>query len=96
MPWGEEGQSLAIQDALAWLRRELLEMQRQDEQLLEKLLKLHTALRELKVECADWEGSEPSRDGFATRARSSSEDLGVPFLPGSSLKCGASRRNSLP
>ncbi|KAL8179944.1 UNVERIFIED_CONTAM: hypothetical protein K2H54_074318 [Gekko kuhli] len=72
----------------------MLEMQRQDQQLLEKLLKLHTALRELKVECADWEGSDPSRDGFAARARSSSEDMGAPLLP--SLKCGASRRSSLP
>ncbi|XP_054837417.1 uncharacterized protein C20orf202 homolog [Eublepharis macularius] len=93
-PQGE--QKLPIEEALRWLRRELLEMQLQDQQLLEKLLKLHTALRELKVECADWESSDPSRDGFSARARSSSEDMGAPVLPRSNLKFGASRRNSLP
>lgn len=74
-----------------------LEMQLQDQQLLEKLLQLHTTLREVKVECAaEWDSSDPSRDGFGARARSSSEDMGAPVLPRKSLKLGANRRNSLP
>ncbi|KAH0619296.1 hypothetical protein JD844_019257 [Phrynosoma platyrhinos] len=61
MPLASE-QRVQMEQALAWLRRELAEMQLQDQQLLEKLLQLHTALRELKVESADWESADPSRD----------------------------------
>ncbi|XP_063003513.1 uncharacterized protein C20orf202 homolog [Elgaria multicarinata webbii] len=92
----EGEQKLRMEQALAWLRRELMEMQLQDQQLLEKLLQLHTTLRELKVECADWESTDPSRDGFGCRGRSSSEDMGAPVAPRRSLKLGTSRRNSLP
>nr|XP_060627446.1 uncharacterized protein C20orf202 homolog [Anolis sagrei ordinatus] len=92
----EEQRKVQIEEALAWLRRELAEMQLQDQQLLEKLLQLHTALRELKVESADWESSDPSRDGFASRARSSSEDMGGPVSPRRSSKVRRGRRNSLP
>ncbi|KAL7975954.1 hypothetical protein Chor_005512 [Crotalus horridus] len=60
---------LRIESALAWLRSEL-EMQLQDQQLLEKLKKLHTTLWELKLVCADWESANPSRNGFGARARS--------------------------
>ncbi|XP_033006940.1 uncharacterized protein C20orf202 homolog [Lacerta agilis] len=92
----EEERKLRIEQALAWLRRELLEMQLQDQELLDKLLQLHTTLRELKAECADWESSDPNRDVFGARARSSSEDMGAPVLSRRSLKLGANRRNSLP
>ncbi|XP_042321246.1 uncharacterized protein C20orf202 homolog [Sceloporus undulatus] len=92
----ESEQKVQMEQSLAWLRRELAEMQLQDQQLLEKLLQLHTALRELKVESADWESSDPSRDGFGSRARSSSEDMGTPVPPRRSYKVRRDRRNSLP
>ncbi|XP_039220695.1 uncharacterized protein C20orf202 homolog [Crotalus tigris] len=87
---------LRIESALAWLRSELQEMQLQDQQLLEKLKKLHTTLWELKLVCADWESANPSRNGFGARARSSSEDMGDALPPRRSHKRRASRRNSLP
>uniref|UniRef100_A0A674HU48 Uncharacterized protein n=1 Tax=Terrapene triunguis TaxID=2587831 RepID=A0A674HU48_9SAUR len=75
------------------------EMQLQDQQLLEKLLQLHTSMQELKVECAYWESSDPSRETIRARARSSSEDMGAPVPTGGStpsLKGETSRRNSIP
>ncbi|CAM5152409.1 unnamed protein product [Eretmochelys imbricata] len=95
----EEKQKLHLEHRLAWLRRELSEMQLQDQQLLEKLLQLHTSMQELKVECAYWESSETIRETIRARARSSSEDMGAPVPTGASapsLKGETSRRNSIP
>uniref|UniRef100_A0A452HBI7 Uncharacterized protein n=1 Tax=Gopherus agassizii TaxID=38772 RepID=A0A452HBI7_9SAUR len=75
------------------------EMQLQDQLLLEKLLQLHASMQELKVECAYWESSDPSRETIRARARSSSEDMGAPVPTGGSapsLKGETSRRNSIP
>uniref|UniRef100_A0A8C3XI46 Uncharacterized protein n=1 Tax=Chelydra serpentina TaxID=8475 RepID=A0A8C3XI46_CHESE len=77
----------------------MTQMQLQDQQLLEKLLQLHTSMQELKVECAYWESSDPSRETVRARARSGSEDLGAPVPTGGSapsLKGETSRRNSIP
>ncbi|XP_059569037.1 uncharacterized protein C20orf202 homolog [Alligator mississippiensis] len=75
------------------------EMQLQDQRLREKLLQLHAGMQDLKAECAYWERSDPSREPVSTRARSSSEDMGVPAptdSPTSPLKGETSRRNSVP
>ncbi|KYO42933.1 hypothetical protein Y1Q_0016927 [Alligator mississippiensis] len=95
----EEEQKAHLEHALAWLRRELSEMQLQDQRLREKLLQLHAGMQDLKAECAYWERSDPSREPVSTRARSSSEDMGVPAptdSPTSPLKGETSRRNSVP
>ncbi|KAG5842694.1 hypothetical protein ANANG_G00180340 [Anguilla anguilla] len=46
---------LDIESALAWLRRELMEMRSQDQVLIRKLMDLHTGIQELKLECAEAE-----------------------------------------
>ncbi|XP_035659739.1 protein FAM167A-like [Branchiostoma floridae] len=39
-----------IESALAWLRKELLEMRSQDQALIQQLMKLHVGIQELKAE----------------------------------------------
>ncbi|KAL7830505.1 hypothetical protein SRHO_G00316320 [Serrasalmus rhombeus] len=43
---------LDIESALAWLRRELMEMRSQDQALIRQLMDLHEGIQELKQECA--------------------------------------------
>ncbi|XP_023667550.1 uncharacterized protein [Paramormyrops kingsleyae] len=46
---------LDIESALAWLRRELMEMRSQDQILIQQLMELHAGIQELKLECAEAE-----------------------------------------
>lgn len=46
---------LDIGTALAWLRKELIEMRSQDQVLIRQLMDLHTGIQELKLECAEAE-----------------------------------------
>ncbi|XP_073678408.1 uncharacterized protein [Garra rufa] len=48
---GDAGQ-LDIESALAWLRKELMEMRSQDQALIRQLMDLHDGIQELKQECA--------------------------------------------
>lgn len=43
---------LDIETALAWLRKELMEMRSQDQALIRQLMDLHDGIQELKQECA--------------------------------------------
>ncbi|XP_073668820.1 uncharacterized protein [Paramisgurnus dabryanus] len=47
---GDPGR-LNIETALAWLRKELIEMRSQDQALIRQLMDLHDGIQELKLEC---------------------------------------------
>ncbi|KAJ8267671.1 hypothetical protein COCON_G00128430 [Conger conger] len=67
---------LDIESALAWLRRELMEMRSQDQVLIQKLMDLHMGIQELKLECAEAEEEEEAElEGWdsGSEAGSSSE-----------------------
>ncbi|XP_023831542.1 protein FAM167A-like [Salvelinus sp. IW2-2015] len=49
---------LYIESALAWLHRELMEMQSQDQALIQQLMDPHTAIQELKLESGEEEEKE--------------------------------------
>uniref|UniRef100_A0A3Q2XL03 Protein FAM167A-like n=2 Tax=Hippocampus comes TaxID=109280 RepID=A0A3Q2XL03_HIPCM len=51
---GEENK-LDIESALAWLRRELMEMRSQDQVLIRQLMELHSGIQELKQELSEEE-----------------------------------------
>ncbi|XP_070995798.1 glutamate-rich protein 4 [Oncorhynchus clarkii lewisi] len=53
---------LDIESALAWLRRELMEMRSQDQALIRQLMDLHAGIQELKLECAEAEEEEEEDD----------------------------------
>ncbi|KAJ8409848.1 hypothetical protein AAFF_G00219070 [Aldrovandia affinis] len=53
-----EHSTLDIESALAWLRRELMEMRSQDQVLIRQLMDLHAGIQELKLECAEVEEEE--------------------------------------
>ncbi|XP_076610357.1 uncharacterized protein LOC143335096 [Chaetodon auriga] len=55
---GEEGRKLDIESALAWLRRELMEMRSQDQALIRQLMELHSGIQELKQELSEEEQEE--------------------------------------
>ncbi|XP_037649638.1 potassium voltage-gated channel subfamily A member 4-like [Sebastes umbrosus] len=55
---GEEGGKLDIESALAWLRRELMEMRSQDQALIRQLMELHSGIQELKQELSEEEQEE--------------------------------------
>nr|XP_040044210.1 potassium voltage-gated channel subfamily A member 4-like [Gasterosteus aculeatus aculeatus] len=55
---GEGGRKLDIESALAWLRRELVEMRSQDQALIRQLMELHSGIQELKQELAEEEREE--------------------------------------
>uniref|UniRef100_UPI0037E89FF3 alanine and arginine-rich domain-containing protein n=1 Tax=Semicossyphus pulcher TaxID=241346 RepID=UPI0037E89FF3 len=55
---GEEGRKLDIESALAWLRRELMEMRSQDQALVRQLMELHSGIQELKQELSEEEQEE--------------------------------------
>lgn len=50
-----EGSKLDIESALAWLRRELMEMRSQDQALIRQLMELHSGIQELKQELSEEE-----------------------------------------
>ncbi|AWP21397.1 Hypothetical protein SMAX5B_015505 [Scophthalmus maximus] len=66
---GGEGNKLDIEGALAWLRRELVEMRSQDQALVRQLMELHSGIQELKQELSEGEqeeetdGEEEEEDG---------------------------------
>ncbi|KAG9279885.1 alanine and arginine-rich domain-containing protein [Astyanax mexicanus] len=54
---------LDIESALAWLRRELMEMRSQDQALVRQLMDLHAGIQELKQECSlEYEDDEEQED----------------------------------
>ncbi|TMS18533.1 uncharacterized protein LOC104937807 isoform X1 [Larimichthys crocea] len=55
---GDEGRKLDIESALAWLRRELMEMRSQDQALIRQLMELHSGIQELKQELSEEEQEE--------------------------------------
>ncbi|XP_071356505.1 uncharacterized protein C20orf202 [Trachinotus anak] len=55
---GGEGNKLDIESALAWLRRELMEMRSQDQALIRQLMELHSGIQELKQELSEEEQEE--------------------------------------
>ncbi|KAL7381269.1 hypothetical protein ABVT39_003148 [Epinephelus coioides] len=59
---GEEGRKLDIESALAWLRRELVEMRSQDQALIRQLMELHSGIQELKQELSEEEQEEETDD----------------------------------
>ncbi|CAJ1083194.1 potassium voltage-gated channel subfamily A member 4-like [Xyrichtys novacula] len=59
---GEEGRKLDIESALAWLRRELMEMRSQDQALIRQLMELHSGIQELKQELSEEEQEENTDD----------------------------------
>nr|KAF6421817.1 hypothetical protein HJG63_001815 [Rousettus aegyptiacus] len=85
---------------LEWLRKELAEMQIQDQRLLLTLKHLHSVLEELRAESAQWEDARSSGGTSPIRARAGSE--GRSCQPISSrqlthlLQSADSRRSSLP
>ncbi|XP_066093299.1 uncharacterized protein C20orf202 homolog [Saccopteryx bilineata] len=85
---------------LQWLRKELAEMQVQDQKLLLTLRHLHGVLEELRAETAHWEDASCSGGESPVRARAGSEGRGHPALPSrrlAQLLQGVdSRRSSLP
>ncbi|KAK1337349.1 hypothetical protein QTO34_001975 [Cnephaeus nilssonii] len=68
---------------LEWLRKELAEMQIQDQKLLLTLRHLHSVLEELRSESAHWEDAMSSRGTSPIRARAGSEGrVSSPCHPG--------------
>ncbi|KAG7225436.1 hypothetical protein INR49_027430, partial [Caranx melampygus] len=59
---GGEGNKLDIESALAWLRRELMEMRSQDQALIRQLMELHSGIQELKQELSEEEQEEEETD----------------------------------
>ncbi|XP_069033132.1 protein FAM89A [Embiotoca jacksoni] len=55
---GGDGSKLDIESALAWLRRELMEMRSQDQALIRQLMELHSGIQELKQELSEEEQEE--------------------------------------
>ncbi|XP_077016287.1 uncharacterized protein C20orf202 homolog [Tamandua tetradactyla] len=85
---------------LEWLRKELSEMQVQDQRLLLTLRHLHSVLEELRAESAHWDDARCDGGTAPTRARAGSEGQGRPPTCSrqlAQLLSGEdSRRSSLP
>ncbi|XP_008050604.1 LOW QUALITY PROTEIN: uncharacterized protein C20orf202 homolog [Carlito syrichta] len=85
---------------LEWLRKELSEMQIQDQRLLLTLKHLHSVLEELRVESAPWEDARSSGGTSPIRARVGSEGRGCQPVCSRRLaqvlQGEDSRRSSLP
>ncbi|XP_037666842.1 uncharacterized protein C20orf202 homolog [Choloepus didactylus] len=85
---------------LEWLRKELSEMQLQDQRLLLTLRHLHSILEELRAESAHWEDARSNGGTSPIRARVGSEGRGC--QPTCSRRLAQllggddSRRSSLP
>ncbi|XP_046534382.1 uncharacterized protein C20orf202 homolog [Equus quagga] len=95
-----EKPTLNLGQTLEWLRKELAEMQVQDQRLLLTLRHLHSVLEELRAESAHWEDARSSGGASPIRARAGSE--GRSSRPSSSRELAQllggvdSRRSSLP
>ncbi|XP_036860497.2 uncharacterized protein C20orf202 homolog [Manis javanica] len=95
-----EEPALNLRQTLEWLRKELGEMQVQDQTLLLTLRHLHSVLEELRAERAHWEDARSPEGTSPIRARAGSEGTG--HQPTCSrglaqlLQEGDSRRSSLP
>ncbi|XP_037357513.2 uncharacterized protein C20orf202 homolog [Talpa occidentalis] len=85
---------------LEWLRRELAEMQIQDQRLLLTLRHLHSILEELRADSTRWEDARSSGGTSPVRARAGSEGRGRQPVSSrwlTQLLLGVdSRRSSLP
>ncbi|XP_005072649.4 uncharacterized protein C20orf202 homolog [Mesocricetus auratus] len=94
-----EAPTMTLGETLEWLRKELAEMQIQDQQLLLSLRHLQSLLEELRAESTHWEDKRPSRSTSPFRARLGSEGRGCqPVLRelAQLLQGEDSRRSSLP
>ncbi|KAL3043607.1 protein FAM167A-like [Trematomus bernacchii] len=69
---GEEAGKLDIESALAWLRRELMEMRSQDQALIRQLMDLHSGIQELKQELSEEEQEEETDEEEAEEEEESS------------------------
>ncbi|KAF3707264.1 Protein FAM167A [Channa argus] len=59
---GGGSSKLDIESALAWLRRELMEMRSQDQALIRQLMELHSGIQELKQELSEEEQEEETNE----------------------------------
>ncbi|KAM7373416.1 hypothetical protein PAMP_008267 [Pampus punctatissimus] len=59
---GGEGSRLDIESALAWLRRELMEMRSQDQALIRQLMELHSGIQELKQDLSEEEQEDETEE----------------------------------
>nr|XP_005994570.1 PREDICTED: protein FAM167A-like [Latimeria chalumnae] len=59
---GEKRQKLDIESALAWLRKELMEMRFLDQMLIKQLMELHAGIQELKLEYNDLNDTDSEYD----------------------------------
>ncbi|XP_032715313.1 uncharacterized protein C20orf202 homolog [Lontra canadensis] len=95
-----EEPTASLGQTLEWLRKELAEMQVQDQRLLLTLRHLHSVLEELRTESAHWEDSRSSGGTSPVRARAGSETRGRPPIStkrlAQLLQGADSRRSSLP
>ncbi|MBN3318241.1 F167A protein, partial [Atractosteus spatula] len=92
---GESRPQLDIETALAWLRRELMEMRSQDQMLIKQLMDLHNGIQELKLECADLENIDSESDTEDGSLYSSfGEVCSSPASSGRGLPQGLPRRSS--
>ncbi|EHA97271.1 hypothetical protein GW7_04569, partial [Heterocephalus glaber] len=91
---------LNLGQTLEWLRRELSEMQIQDQHLLLTLRHLHGVLEELRTQTAQWEDGRSSEGTSPIRGRAGSESRGCQTVTSRRLaqllKGEESRRSSLP
>ncbi|XP_004648796.1 uncharacterized protein C20orf202 homolog, partial [Octodon degus] len=91
---------LNLGQTLEWLRRELSEMQIQDQQLLLTLRHLHSVLAELRTPRTQWEDGRSSRGTSPIRARAGSEGRGCQPVShrrlAQLLEGEENRRNSIP
>ncbi|XP_063104650.1 uncharacterized protein C20orf202 homolog [Cavia porcellus] len=95
---GQPGLNLGL--TLEWLRKELSEMQIQDQQLLLTLKHLHNVLEELHMQSAQWEDARSSGGASPIRARAGSEGRGCRLVasggPAQFLQGEENRRSSIP
>nr|XP_055202020.1 uncharacterized protein C20orf202 homolog [Nyctereutes procyonoides] len=95
-----EAPTTSLGQTLEWLRKELAEMQVQDQRLLLTLRHLHSILEELRTESAHWEDARSSGGTSPIRARAGSETRGRPPVSSKGLaqliQGEDSRRSSLP
>ncbi|KAI2593802.1 hypothetical protein G5576_102505 [Homo sapiens] len=95
-----EEPSPSLGQTLEWLRKELSEMQIQDQSLLLTLRHLHSVLEELRADSAHWEDARSSGGTSPIRARAGSEGRGCQPVCSRGLaqllRGEDSRRSSLP
>uniref|UniRef100_A0A4W2DD36 Uncharacterized protein n=1 Tax=Bos indicus x Bos taurus TaxID=30522 RepID=A0A4W2DD36_BOBOX len=96
----KEEPTSSLGQTLEWLRKELTEMQDQDQRLLLTLRHLHSVLEELRTESVQWEDARSSGGTSPIRARAGSEGRGRQPFPSRRLahllQGVDSRRSSLP